>query len=90
MRCCLQEQSNLKLERSAAQWHTPPLSQVLVLLLAFSYAYLTYINKISSSKDLQLSGIRLPYHRFGPALSARAPSRYFIWLPGHYCNVRAA
>jgi hypothetical protein len=38
-------QANLKLERSAAQEHTPPLLQVLVLLLAFSYAYLTYIIK---------------------------------------------
>jgi hypothetical protein len=32
-----------QLERSAAQEHTPPLLQVLVLLLAFSYAYLTYM-----------------------------------------------
>jgi hypothetical protein len=31
--------------RSAAQEYTPPLLQVLVLLLAFSYAYLTYIIK---------------------------------------------
>jgi hypothetical protein len=37
--------SKSQLERSAAQEQTPPLSQVLVLLLAFSYAYLTYIIK---------------------------------------------
>jgi hypothetical protein len=48
------------------------------------YAYLTYIIINLSSTNLQLSGIRLSYHRFGPALSARAPSRYFIWLAGHY------
>jgi hypothetical protein len=36
---------NSQLERSAAQEHKPPLSQVLVLLLAISYAYLTYIIK---------------------------------------------
>jgi hypothetical protein len=37
--------SKSQLERSAAQEQTPPLLQVLVLLLAFSYAYLTYIIK---------------------------------------------
>jgi hypothetical protein len=31
--------------RSAAQEYTPPLLQVRVLLLAFSYAYLTYMKK---------------------------------------------
>jgi hypothetical protein len=35
--------NQISLERSSAQEHTPPLLQVLVLLLAFSYAYLTYI-----------------------------------------------
>jgi hypothetical protein len=34
-----------QLERSAAQEHSPPLSQVLVFLITFSYAYMTYIIK---------------------------------------------
>jgi hypothetical protein len=47
------EQSNIKLERSAVQEHTPSLSQVLALY-----------NKISSSKDLQLRSTRLPCYRW--------------------------
>jgi hypothetical protein len=47
-------QSILKLE-SAAQEHTSPLLQVLVLLLAFSYAYLTYI-MINSQARICSSG----------------------------------
>jgi hypothetical protein len=42
----------LKLE-SAIQWHTPPLLQVLVLLLAFSYAYFTYIIKLKLESATQ-------------------------------------
>jgi hypothetical protein len=42
----------LKLE-SATQWHTPTLSQVLVLLLAFSYAYLNYIIKLKLESATQ-------------------------------------
>jgi hypothetical protein len=37
--------------RSAAQEYTPPLLQVLVLLLAFSYAYLTYIIKSQARRS---------------------------------------
>jgi hypothetical protein len=59
----MQVQPNLDLQDSVARWHTPSLSQVLVLLLAFSYAYLTHIIKILIRRILQLGGTRPPYHR---------------------------
>jgi hypothetical protein len=80
----------LKLEESAAQWHTPSLSQVLVLLLAFSYAYLIHLIKVKLEES---------------AAQWHTPSLSQVWprtectsrLPdilsgkaGHYCNARAA
>jgi hypothetical protein len=63
--------------RSAAQEYTPPLLQVLVLLLAFSYAYLTYINKISSSK-ICCSGVYASPITGGESLSASSAFQIFI------------
>jgi hypothetical protein len=80
----------IKLDESAAQWHTPTLSQVLVLLLAFSYAYLKHIIKLK----LDISAAQ--WHT--PTLSqvwprAERTSRLLDIISGkagHYCNARAA
>jgi hypothetical protein len=75
----------------SAQWHTPLLSQVLDLLLAFPYAYLTY-NQISSSISRLSMAHASSYHRFGPALSVTSERLPYILLglAWHSCNVRAA
>jgi hypothetical protein len=74
---CEIEQSNLKLERSAAQEYTPPLLQVLVLLLAFSYAYLTYMIK-SQARKICSSGAHASPITGGASLNASSAFQIFI------------
>jgi hypothetical protein len=74
------EQSNLKLEISAAQEHTPPLLQVLVLLLAFSYAYLTYMIKSQAARMICSSGAYASPITGGESLSASSAFQIFYLL----------
>jgi hypothetical protein len=63
--------------RSAAQEYTHSLLQVLVLLLAFSYAYLTYIIK-SQARKISSSGAHASPITGGESLSASSAFQIFI------------
>jgi hypothetical protein len=71
------EQSNLKLERSAAQEHTPPLLQVLVLLLAFFLCVLDLYDKTQARKFCS-SGAHASPITGGESLSASSAFQIFI------------